>query len=167
MQVPAPNKWKNSDKQSHNIDNRGQNVALNKIEEWNWEDTNMRYWHKTNTNRQNQQIQQCCKSQRPKSGKTVINRAITLSILDKMLDRTNQKNEIGRIQIWNSGTKQIQVNRINKSNCTAILLKGGQMGGGESGGSSEIFCDEICFPVGLNLVSTHRRIQIYPIFGSQ
>ena len=43
----------------------------------------------------------------------------------------------------------------------------GQIGGGGSGGSSEIFCDEIFFPVGLNLLSTHRRIQIYPIFGAQ
>ena len=43
----------------------------------------------------------------------------------------------------------------------------GQMGGGESGGSSEILCDEIFFCIGLILVSTHRWIQIYPFFGAQ
>ena len=33
LQIPAPKKWKNSDKQSHNIVNIGQNVGLNKSEE--------------------------------------------------------------------------------------------------------------------------------------
>ena len=47
------------------------------------------------------------------------------------------------------------------------LLRHGQMGGGESGGSNEFFCDEFFPPVGLNLLSTHRRFQIYPIFGAQ
>ena len=60
LQIPAPKKWKNSDKQNHNIDNIRQNVALNKSEEWNWEDTNQKYWHKTNTSQRNQQIQLYC-----------------------------------------------------------------------------------------------------------
>ena len=33
LQIPAPKKWKNSDKQSHNIVNIGQIVGLNKSEE--------------------------------------------------------------------------------------------------------------------------------------
>ena len=33
LQILAPKKWKNSDTQSHNIVNIGQNVKLNKSEE--------------------------------------------------------------------------------------------------------------------------------------
>ena len=43
----------------------------------------------------------------------------------------------------------------------------GQMGGGELGGSSEIMCEEIFLLIVTNLLSTHRRIQIYPVFGAQ
>ena len=49
-------KWKSSDKQSHYIDNIWPKVALNKSEEWNWEDTNLKYWHETNTSQGNQEI---------------------------------------------------------------------------------------------------------------
>ena len=49
-------KWKSSDKQCHNIDNIWLKVVLNKSEEWNWEDTNLKYWHKTNTSQGIQEI---------------------------------------------------------------------------------------------------------------
>ena len=43
----------------------------------------------------------------------------------------------------------------------------GQIGGGESGGSPEIICEEIFYQNGLNLVSMHRRFQLYPILHAQ
>ena len=43
----------------------------------------------------------------------------------------------------------------------------GQIGGGESGGSPEIICEEIFYQNGLNLVSTHGRFQWYPILPAQ
>ena len=43
----------------------------------------------------------------------------------------------------------------------------GQIGGGESGGSPEIICEEIFYQNGFNLVSTHGRFQWYPIFPAQ
>ena len=95
--------------------------------------------------------------------KTVISRATTLTIFDQILHWTNQKNEIGRIQIWNIGTKQIQVKEIKKSVCTASLLKGGQIGGGGSRGSSEIILGENFSAIGSNALSTHGRFQLYPI----
>ena len=102
------------------------------------------------------------KIKKSESGKTVISRAITLTIFDQMLHWTNQKYEIGRIQIRNIGTKQIQVNKIKKSDCSASLLKGGQTGGGRSWGSSEIILGESFYPIGSNTFSTHGRIQLYP-----
>ena len=74
------------------------------------------------------------------------------------------ENEIGTNLECCDETNTIQQN--HKSNCTASLQKGYETGGGESGGSSENLCDEIFFPVGLNLLSTHRRFQINPIFGA-
>ena len=103
------------------------------------------------------------KIKKSESGKTVISRAITLTIFDQMLHWTNQKYEIGRIQIRNIGTKQIQVNKIKKSDCSASLLKGGQTGGGRSWGSSEIVLGEKFSAIGSNALSTHGRIQLYPI----
>ena len=103
------------------------------------------------------------KIKKSESGKTVISRAITLTIFDQMLHWTNQKYEIGRIQIRNIGTKQIQVNKIKKSDCSASLLKGGQIGGGRSWGSSEIILGENFYLIGSNTFSTHGRFQLYPI----
>ena len=112
-------------------------------------------WAKSTTN--------IAKPSRTKSEKAVISSAITLTIFDQKLHWTNQKNEIGRIQIWNIGTKQIQVKEIKKSVCTASLHKGGQMGGGGSRGSSEIIWGEKFSAIGSNALSTHGRIQLYPI----
>ena len=59
-------------------------------------------------------------------------------------------NENEKIQIRNVATKQIQVNKINKSKCTASLQKGYEIGGGGSGGSSEIMCEEFFYQIGQN-----------------
>ena len=67
----------------------------------------------------------------------------------------------------NIGSKEIQVNNSNKSNCTASLQKGGQIGGCWSGGSPEIMCEENFYRNGLNLVSMHRWFQLYPILHVQ
>ena len=66
-------------------------------------------------------------------------------------------------QMQNIGSEEIQVDNSNKSNWTASLQKGGQTGGGVSGGSPEIMCEENFYQIGSNLVSTHRRFQWYPI----
>ena len=76
---------------------------------------------------------------------------------------TTSSPAFGRIQIWNIGTKQIQVKEIKKSVCTASLHKGGQMGGGGSRGSSEIIWGENFYAIGSNALSTHGRFQLYPI----
>ena len=75
------------------------------------------------------------------------------------------ENEIGTNLKCCDETNTIQQN--HKSNCTASLQKGYETGGGESGGSSENLCDEIFFPVGLNLFSTPRGFQIYPILAAE
>ena len=43
----------------------------------------------------------------------------------------------------------------------------GQTGGGVSGGSPEKMCEENFYRNGLNLVSMHRRFQLYPILHAQ
>ena len=43
----------------------------------------------------------------------------------------------------------------------------GQTGGGVSGGSPEIMCKENFYQNGLNLVSMHRRFQLYLILHAQ
>ena len=68
---------------------------------------------------------------------------------------------------WNIAWNKYKVKKVGKSNCTASLQKGGQIGGGESGGSPEIICEENFYQNGLNLVSTHGRFQWYPIFPAQ
>ena len=79
-----------------------------------------------------------CKSQRSRSGKTVINEPPQWQCSTKCcIEEWNWKE-----QMRNIGSEEIQVNNSNKSNCTASLQKGGQIGGCWSGGSSEIMCEE-------------------------
>ena len=95
-----------------------------------------------------------CKSQRSRSGKTVINEPPQWQCSTKCcIEEWNWKE-----QMRNIGSEEIQVNNSNKSNCTASLQKGGQIGGCWSGGSSEIMCDEIFYQIGTNLFSTSRII---------
>ena len=68
---------------------------------------------------------------------------------------------------WNIAWNKYKVKKVGKSNCTASLQKGGQIGGGESGGSPEIICEESFYQNGFNLVSTHGRFQWYPILPAQ
>ena len=74
--------------------------------------------------------------------------------------------KMSMIEIRNIASKQIQLKKSNKSYCTASLQKGYEIGGRGSEGSSEKFCEEFFFPVGLILLSTHRGFQIYPILAA-
>ena len=104
-----------------------------------------------------------CKSQRSRSGKTVINEPPQWQCSTKCcIEEWNW-----REQMQNIGSEEIQVDNSNKSNWTASLQKGGQTGGGVSGGSPEKMCEENFYRNGLNLFSMHRRFQLYPILHAQ
>ena len=47
------------------------------------------------------------------------------------------------------------------SDMAKLEEEGGQMGGGESGGSTEMMCEEFFYQNGLNLISMDRRFQWY------
>ena len=57
----------------------------------------------------------------PKSGKTEINRAITVTLFDKMLHWTQQKNEIGRIKIRNTEILHETNTKSKKSGNPTVL----------------------------------------------
>ena len=104
-----------------------------------------------------------CKSQRSRSGKTVINEPPQWQCSTKCcIEEWNWKE-----QMQNIGSEEIQVDNSNKSNWTASLQKGGQTGGGVSGGSPEKMCEENFYRNGLNLFSMHRRFQLYPFLHAQ